>query len=88
MLNDELHNLYSSSNIIKMIKSGTMRLAGHVARMVAKRNAYRILGGNSEDLGIAGKIILKCILENLDGVVWTGFISLRIGIIDELFCKR
>jgi hypothetical protein len=41
--NEELHNLYSSPNIIRMIKSRTMRLAGHVATMGAKRNAYRIL---------------------------------------------
>jgi hypothetical protein len=31
--NEELHNLYSSPNIIKMIKSRRMRWAGHVARM-------------------------------------------------------
>jgi hypothetical protein len=31
--NEELHNLYSSPSIIRMIKSGRMRLAGHVARM-------------------------------------------------------
>jgi hypothetical protein len=31
--NEELHNLYSSSSIIKMIKSRRMRWAGHVARM-------------------------------------------------------
>jgi hypothetical protein len=30
---EELHNLYSSPNIIKMIKSSRIRLAGHVARM-------------------------------------------------------
>jgi hypothetical protein len=30
---EELHNLYSSPNIIRMIKSWRMRLAGHVARM-------------------------------------------------------
>jgi hypothetical protein len=41
--NEELHNLYSSPNIIRMIKSRRMRLAGHVARMGVKRNAYRIL---------------------------------------------
>jgi hypothetical protein len=29
----ELHNLYSSSDIIRQIKSGMMRWAGHVARM-------------------------------------------------------
>jgi hypothetical protein len=31
--NEELHNLYSSPNIIRMIKSSKMRWAGHVARM-------------------------------------------------------
>jgi hypothetical protein len=42
---EELHNLYSSPNIIRMIKSKRMRLAGYVARMGATRNAYRILVG-------------------------------------------
>jgi hypothetical protein len=31
--NEELHNLYSSTSILRMIKSRSMRLAGHVARM-------------------------------------------------------
>jgi hypothetical protein len=43
--NEELHNLYSSASIIRVIKSRRMRWAGHVARM-EKRNAYRILVGN------------------------------------------
>jgi hypothetical protein len=43
--NEELHNLYSSPNIIRMIKSRRMRWAGHVARMGATRNAYRLLMG-------------------------------------------
>jgi hypothetical protein len=46
--NEELHNLYSSSSIIRIIKSGRMTWAGHVARMRAKRNAYRILVGKPE----------------------------------------
>jgi hypothetical protein len=41
--NEELHNLYSSPNIIRMIKSRRMRWAGHVACMGEERNAYRIL---------------------------------------------
>jgi hypothetical protein len=43
--NEELHNLYSSPNIIRMIKSRRMRWAGHVARMGEKRNTCRILVG-------------------------------------------
>jgi hypothetical protein len=45
--NDELHNLYSSPNIIRMIKPRRMRWAGHLARM-GMRNAYRILVGRPE----------------------------------------
>jgi hypothetical protein len=41
--NEELHNLYSSPSIIRMIKSRRMRCAGHVARMGETRNAYRVL---------------------------------------------
>jgi hypothetical protein len=41
--NEELHNVYSSPNIIRMIKSRRVRGAGHVARMEDKRNAYIIL---------------------------------------------
>jgi hypothetical protein len=43
LYNEELHNLYSSPNIITMIMSGRMRWAGHVSRMAETRNAYRIL---------------------------------------------
>jgi hypothetical protein len=41
--NEELHNLYSSPSIIRIIKSRRMRWAGHVARMGEKRNLYRLL---------------------------------------------
>jgi hypothetical protein len=46
--NEELHNLYSSPNIIRMIKSRRVRWAGHVARMEEKRNEYRILVGKPD----------------------------------------
>jgi hypothetical protein len=46
--NEELHNLYASPNIIRMIKSRRMRWAGHVARMGEKRDGYRILVGKPE----------------------------------------
>jgi hypothetical protein len=39
----ELHNLYSSPDIIRQIKSRRMRWAGHVARMGEGRNVYRVL---------------------------------------------
>jgi hypothetical protein len=53
--NKELHNLYSSPSIIRMIKSRRMRWAGHVSKMVEKRNAYRILVGKSEGKRSLGK---------------------------------
>jgi hypothetical protein len=46
--NGELHNLYSSSDIIRQIKSRKMRWAGHVARMGEGRSVYRVLVGNPE----------------------------------------
>jgi hypothetical protein len=48
LYNEELHNLYSSPSIIRMIKSMRMRLAGHVARIGENWNAYRILMGYPE----------------------------------------
>jgi hypothetical protein len=45
---DELHNLYSSLNIVRVIKSRRMRWAGHVARMGEGRGVYRVLVGRSE----------------------------------------
>jgi hypothetical protein len=46
--NQELHNTYSSPNIITVSKSRRMRWAGHVACMGEKRNAYRIMVGKPE----------------------------------------
>jgi hypothetical protein len=45
--NEELRDLYSSPNIIRMIKSKRIRLAGHVARM-GENNIYRLLVGNRQ----------------------------------------
>jgi hypothetical protein len=47
--NEELHNLYTSPSIIRMIKSRRMRFTGHVARLGAKRNAYRIVVDKPEE---------------------------------------
>jgi hypothetical protein len=46
--NEELHNLYSSPIIIRIIKSRRMRWAGHVARMGEKRNVCRLLVGKPQ----------------------------------------
>jgi hypothetical protein len=46
--NDELHSLYSSPNIVRMIKCRRMRWAGHVARMGEGRGVYRVLVGRPE----------------------------------------
>jgi hypothetical protein len=43
--NEELCNLYASSNIVRVIKSRRMRRAGHVARMGEMRNVCKILVG-------------------------------------------
>jgi hypothetical protein len=45
---EDLPKLYSSPNIIKMIRSRRMRWTDHVARMGEKRNAYRVLAGKPE----------------------------------------
>jgi hypothetical protein len=46
--NEELHNLYSSPNIIRIMKSGRMRWSWHVARIGEKRDACRVLMEKSE----------------------------------------
>ena len=46
--NEELSDLYSTPNIVRMIKSRRMRRAGHVARMGEERGVYRVLVGKPE----------------------------------------
>jgi hypothetical protein len=48
MHSGELHNLYSSPDTIRQIKSRRMRWAGHVACMGEGRNVYRVLVGKPE----------------------------------------
>jgi hypothetical protein len=52
----ELHNLYSSPSIIRIIKSRRMRWAGHIARMGEKRTAYRVLVGKPEGKRPLGRL--------------------------------
>jgi hypothetical protein len=59
--NDELHSLYSSLNIVRVIKSRRMRWTGHVAHMEEGRGVCRVwLGGTKvkdhwQGLGIEGR---------------------------------
>jgi hypothetical protein len=46
--NEELHDLYSSPSIIRIVKSRRMRWAGHIARMGEKRKTNRLLVGKPE----------------------------------------
>jgi hypothetical protein len=46
--NEDLHNLYSSPDIIRQVKSKRMRWAGHVARMGEERKMYKFLAGKPE----------------------------------------
>ena len=46
--NEELNDLYSSPNIVRVIKSRRMRWAGHVACMGEERGVYRVLVGKTE----------------------------------------
>jgi hypothetical protein len=46
--NEELHGLYSSPSIVRVIKTRRMRCAGHVVRMGKMRGAYNILVGRPE----------------------------------------
>jgi hypothetical protein len=55
---EELHKFYSSPTVIRMTKSRTSRWVEHVARIGAKRNAYRILVGKPEGKRPLGR--LKC----------------------------
>jgi hypothetical protein len=48
MHDEELHGLYSSPSIVKVIKARKMRWAGYVARMGEVRGAYNILVGRPE----------------------------------------
>jgi hypothetical protein len=45
--NEELHNLYSSASMIRMIKSRRMRWTRHKQSWGKRRNAYRIFGGKT-----------------------------------------
>jgi hypothetical protein len=87
----ELHNLYSSPDFIRQIKSRRMRWKGHVARMGEGRNVYRVWWESPkekyhfEDQGVDGRMGSNWTLERVvGGGVWSGFTWLRRGIVDGL----
>jgi hypothetical protein len=47
--NEELHNLYASPNIVRVIKSRRVRWAGHLAGMGKMRNTYSVLVRESQE---------------------------------------
>jgi hypothetical protein len=53
--NEELHNLYASPYIIRVIKSRRLRWTGHVAGMAEIGNAFRILVGKPEGERLRGR---------------------------------
>jgi hypothetical protein len=83
--NEELHNLYSSPNIIRIIKSRSIRWAGHVARMGEKRIVYRLLVRKPEGKRPLGRPrrgwihnINTDLLEiGLNVVEWIGLVQVR-----------
>jgi hypothetical protein len=88
--NEELHDLYSSPSILRIIKSRRMRWADHVARM-GKRRMRIVYWWESqrgkdhyENQDVDVWIILGWILERWVGVMWTGLVWLRIGTGGEL----
>jgi hypothetical protein len=52
---EEIHDLYSSPSIIRIIKARRMRWAGHIARMGEETFAYRLLVGKPEGRSPLGR---------------------------------
>ena len=88
--NDDLNNLYSSPNIVLVIRS-RMRWAGHVVRIGGEERRVVFWWGNPrerdhlEDPSVDGRIMLRWIFRKWGVGVWTGSSWLRIGTGDGHF---
>jgi hypothetical protein len=60
LLSEELHNLYSSPDIMRQLKQRKMMWAGHVARMVEERIVYKVLVGKAEGKRPLGRPRRRC----------------------------
>jgi hypothetical protein len=86
LYNGEINDLYSTPNIVRVIKSRKMRLAGHVVRMGNRRGVFSILAGKPEakrPLERPGRRLednFKWIFRKWDVGAWTGSTLLKIGI--------
>jgi hypothetical protein len=54
--NEELNELYSLPNIVRVVKSRRMRWAGHVARIGEERGVYRVLVGKPDGKRPLGRL--------------------------------
>ena len=71
--NEELNDLYSSPNIVRVIKSRTMRWAGHVACMGEERGVYRVLVGETGGRPRCRWVDnIRWIFRRWDLGIWTG----------------
>ena len=92
--NEELSDLYTSPNIVRVIKSRRMRWAGHVARMGEERGRIGSGWGNRRerdhwgDLGVNGSIILGLISRRWNVGLWTELVWPRIGTDGGSLCVR
>ena len=86
--NEELNDLYSLPNIVRVLKSRRMRWARHVTRMGEDRGVHRLLVGKPERKRPLGRPRrtwgdnIKMDLQEVGGVVGTGWSWLRIGMGD------
>ena len=83
--NEELNDLYSSPNIVRVIKSRRMRWTEHVARLGDRRDVYRVSMGKPKGRRPLGRPRrrwednIKMDLQEVGCGVWTGSSWLRIG---------